>query len=138
MFELGLSVIFNVLVPAIFTLKAHGFIHHKGDESEIQVLESRCPHLSAVSRVLRARFVRNRIRVFASCLVSRENIVEGTRCTKRSHTEISLFHSLSLSRGRNDGSVRPRLRPFFPRLYIVTIHRSYNPADLPTMGVEPR
>jgi len=38
----------------------------------------------------------------ARCLASRENIVEGTRCTGRSHTEI-------LSRG--NGPVRPPARP---------------------------
>lgn len=78
-------------------------------------------------RTLRAR---NRI-----CVFSRVWSVEETswRVLDAQKGPTQKFLILSLSLARNESVhplVRPRLHPF-SRLYIVTIHRSYNPADLP-------
>lgn len=82
------------------------------------MLESLSARLSRSSCT--SRPVRNRIRVFGH-VWSAEKTSWRALDARKGPTQKSLA---------GNGFVRPRLHPF-SRLYIVTIHRSYNPADLP-------
>lgn len=99
---------------------------------------SRCPHLCAVRRALRAR---SEIESVCSVVFGQSRKHRGGYSMHGKVPHRNLSFSLSVSLAGNKSVclsiclsvrpfVRPRLHPF-SRLYIVTIHRSYNPADLP-------